>query len=54
MRRTLHIDAKDAIVNGPGKGGYTPDSFTLLPKGALEQFDTSGHHSRGTYTLGRK
>ncbi len=51
---TLHIDGKDAIVNGPGKGGYTPDSFTLLPKGALEQFDTSGHHTKGTFTLARK
>jgi hypothetical protein len=51
---TLHIDAKDAIVNGPGKGGYTADSFTLLPKGALEQFDTSGHHTKGTFTLGKK
>jgi hypothetical protein len=51
---TLHIDAKDAIVAGSGKGGYTPDSFTLLPKGALEQFDTSGHHTKGTYTVGAK
>jgi hypothetical protein len=51
----LHIDGKDAIVAGPGKGGYTPDSFTLLPKGGvLEQFDTSGHHTKGTFTLGKK
>ncbi len=52
---TLHIDGKDAIVAGPGKGGYTPDSFTLLPKGAvLEQFDTSGHHTKGTFAIGKK
>jgi hypothetical protein len=50
---TLHVDGKDAIVTGSGKGGYTPDSFTLLPKGALEQFDTSGHHTKGTFTAGK-
>ncbi len=49
----LQVEGKDAVVAGSGKGGYTPDSFRLLPKGALEQYDLSGHHTKGTYTLGK-
>jgi hypothetical protein len=50
----LHVDSHDAVVSGPGKGGFIPDSFTLQPNGALEQFDTRGDHNQGTFTVGQK
>ncbi len=48
--KNLHIDARRAIIAGPMRESWSPDSFALTPDGKVYTVDDRNHNNTGSVT----
>lgn len=46
----LHIDARNAIITGPRRSEWSPDSFSIAPDGSIQAIDDKNRGNGGTVT----